>query len=845
MTSFSGGWGANAPLWYTADGGQTWTKEFSIAAPPGRPAGCPCDQTVDYGRNGTLYGTFLMKNPMGGFDITSGSTSDPTQSSSWGWTGNPAQLTNPDGSSPGIVDQPWIVINRDATTAANDDAFVSYDELGGGHSARVEGSVNSAPPNFTRNQIAGSQDPGNGANGSPRLAKDRSNGRVYALWQTSTGASSPRTVTLHLNRTADSNQSWTLNGSATGITLSSTFSQDEYDYSFGQANTLQGGVHHVAVDPTNGDVYVVFGRDDDGATTTQRNTMYIDRLSYDGAGNLNVAAGYPVAVSTSHDTALPSVAVTSDGTVGVLYDTFDGTSGGFPQFSAHLARSTDHGLTFQDDVLKQFLSPTAGTGVQGRRDLGDYQQIKAEGTTLFGVFSGNRQAFSASANNVIDPIWFSTATPTADLTTSKTAPAQATAGTDLTYTITATNAGAYTALNPSISDALPANSTFVSVGETAGPTGWNCTNPGVGSNGVVTCSGPSLTPSQSITFSLVVHLSPSTPPGTLSNTATTSSQTPDSNPLDNSGNANVTVVASADLATTKTGPTQTVPGSNITYALHVVNHGPSDSASPSLSDPLPAGTTFVAETHPGGWTCTDPPLGSPGTMTCSAATLPLNATVNFTLTVHVSPSAAGTTLHNTATASSATPDPNAANNAGVRLTQATCDHNLTGNVPGAVILSGGSWCIVSATVGGGISVASGTVVIVSNSTLKGALSATDSPAGISVCNSTVQSVTVIGSTGFVLIGDPGDDLCLGDTVHGQLSFTANHAGLEVGHNGTTNGVSMNSNSGTGAFAEDAAPEVEGNTLGGSLTCSGNTPAPTNDLQPNNVTGARTGQCSGL
>src|SRR5437764_15246127 len=27
MTSFSGGWGTNAPLWYTANGGQTWTKD--------------------------------------------------------------------------------------------------------------------------------------------------------------------------------------------------------------------------------------------------------------------------------------------------------------------------------------------------------------------------------------------------------------------------------------------------------------------------------------------------------------------------------------------------------------------------------------------------------------------------------------------------------------------------------------------------------------------------------------------------------------------------------------------------------------------------------------------------
>jgi photosystem II stability/assembly factor-like uncharacterized protein len=51
ITAFSGAWGANAPLWHSTDGGRTWTKRFTSNAPPGVPAaGCPWDQTVDYGR---------------------------------------------------------------------------------------------------------------------------------------------------------------------------------------------------------------------------------------------------------------------------------------------------------------------------------------------------------------------------------------------------------------------------------------------------------------------------------------------------------------------------------------------------------------------------------------------------------------------------------------------------------------------------------------------------------------------------------------------------------------------------------------------------------------------------
>ena len=64
ITAFSGAWSSSsgfAPLWHSTDGGNTWTKEFTIPAPPGisGAVGCPCDQEVDYGRGGGLSATFL------------------------------------------------------------------------------------------------------------------------------------------------------------------------------------------------------------------------------------------------------------------------------------------------------------------------------------------------------------------------------------------------------------------------------------------------------------------------------------------------------------------------------------------------------------------------------------------------------------------------------------------------------------------------------------------------------------------------------------------------------------------------------------------------------------------
>ena len=115
VTAFSGGWGANAPLWQSTDGGNLWTKQFTIPAPPGIAAtGCPCDQNVDYGMANQMSGTFLIS------DIFSGTTTNPASAAAWNWLviGGVTQATNFNNSPPpGGVDQPWpiIVANADST----------------------------------------------------------------------------------------------------------------------------------------------------------------------------------------------------------------------------------------------------------------------------------------------------------------------------------------------------------------------------------------------------------------------------------------------------------------------------------------------------------------------------------------------------------------------------------------------------------------------------------------------------------------------------------------------------------------------------------------------------------
>ncbi|MEO8276656.1 MAG: ExeM/NucH family extracellular endonuclease [Thermoanaerobaculia bacterium] len=232
------------------------------------------------------------------------------------------------------------------------------------------------------------------------------------------------------------------------------------------------------------------------------------------------------------------------------------------------------------------------------------------------------------------------------------------AGNNLTYTLTAQNLGPNSATTAAVADTLPAGTTFVSL---ASPGGWSCTTPSVGGTGSVSCTNASFAVGSAV-FTLVVKVAPSVTSGTvISNPASTSSSTADPSAGNNDSTALTDVVTSANLSITKTdGATTEIPGTPVTYTLVAANAGPSNATAATVSDNFPVLLTGCSTTcvSAGGATCSAGPVSGPLN---DSASLPAGGSATYTAVCTVSAAASGS-LANTATVSSATPDPASANN---------------------------------------------------------------------------------------------------------------------------------------------------------------------------------------
>jgi uncharacterized repeat protein (TIGR01451 family) len=246
--------------------------------------------------------------------------------------------------------------------------------------------------------------------------------------------------------------------------------------------------------------------------------------------------------------------------------------------------------------------------------------------------------------------------------------AQVNVGSPIGFTLTVSNTGSGDAHGVTLSDTLPTNAGL----------SWSIASQGAGWNstcaiaaGKLTC-GPVTVPAGTTqaASTFTVHITSPT-------TGATGGDCPNTGVVNNTGNVTTTndgsdqssastcVQAMVDLSVTKSGSpaTQELNQGNITWTMVVTNNGPSAATGVKISDPMPAGNTYVSSTTTQG-TCTGGAI-----LTCDIGTMAAGAQV--TITLITAPSTTGTQT-NTVAVSGDRPETNTGNN------QATATVEITG-----------------------------------------------------------------------------------------------------------------------------------------------------------------------
>jgi uncharacterized repeat protein (TIGR01451 family) len=366
-------------------------------------------------------------------------------------------------------------------------------------------------------------------------------------------------------------------------------------------------------------------------------------------------------------------------------------------------------LAFASSVVRtvSFVTPGAAASISNT--------ARSSSTTFDPVPTNNN---GSAANSTVT----TTITSSADIVTNKTGPTAVAAGATLSYTITTINNG------PSPAEAVVITDSIV-----PGLTGVTASNGGSydSATGIVTFPAVAVANAASVTRTIALTAPLS---GIISNTARSTSVTPDPNPSNNSGSTVITTIGSnADVVTQKTAPANINSGQQLTYTITTQNSGPSPATNVVVTDSLIAGLIGVSVSNGGSYDAATGVITFPAIPSLAVGTTQTN-------TISLVPPATLTSITNIVRSSADTPDPNLTNNDGSIVA-------LPDQPGGRVITVIGSAADVSTTKSGIILATAGESVTYTITTVNNGPVAADS---VVVTDSIIPGLTgVVASDGGV------------------------------------------------------------------------------------------------
>lgn len=393
-------------------------------------------------------------------------------------------------------------------------------------------------------------------------------------------------------------------------------------------------------------------------------------------------------------TATYSVTLTNNGpsaaTGVVLTDADPFVAGVVVPGSGSLTAAPGNPDSFTETVNPNSFNETAaGSIAAGNTDVFVFT-IQFEATSPAGstfTNSGSVTSTSTDPNSGNDSASVTTTiVPLADLAVTESGPTTLPGGDTATYSVTLTNNGPEAATGVALTDADPFVPGVVVPGSgslTAAPGNPDTFSLTVNANSFTeTATGPIASGNSDI-FSLTIQFEASSPRGsTFTNSASVTSTSSDPTPGNNSAAVTTTIVPSADLAVTESGPATITAGTTATYTISVTNDGPSDAQRVNLSDVLPTGLIRTSESQVSGSDAfTDSSSGN--SVVFTSGTVSAGNTDVFEVTVVAPSDLPDSTIEtDTATVSSATADPNPGNNSAAVNSTVTTSADLAVTVSG-------------------------------------------------------------------------------------------------------------------------------------------------------------------